>query len=110
MPGPVGGSGSYHPGVDARPTPQVVAILRSSDPHERDEVAYVSLAGWIAAGDEDLDLVGLGDTMASRLADRKIEARTFAALVLGEVVERDTVTGVLEPGVVRRWRDAFAAW
>jgi hypothetical protein len=89
---------------------QLLAMLRSPDPAERDDVAYVALTRRIAGGAEDGALVELGDELAQRLTDPEIQARTFAALLLGEVVARDTQTGRATAEAVLRWRDAFARW
>lgn len=88
----------------------LLAMLRSADPGERDEVAYLAMVHRIGSGAEDGELVALGDEMARRLKDPEIQARTFAALILGEVVERDMETGRATAEAVLRWRDAFAAW
>ncbi len=64
----------------------------------------------MGSGAEDGDLVGLGDEMALRLKDPEIQVRTFAALILAEVVERDMASGRATAEAVLRWRDAFAAW
>lgn len=85
-------------------------MLRSPDPAERDEVAYLAMVHRIGSGAEDASLVSLGDEMAAWLADPQIQARTFGALILGEVVGRDTDTGAASAAAVLRWRDAFAAW
>jgi hypothetical protein len=88
----------------------LLRMLRSADPGERDEVAYLAMVHRVGSGAEDGDLVALGDEMAGRLADPEIQARTFAALILAEVVERDMATGRADAEAVLRWRDAFAAW
>ncbi|MEU6232967.1 DUF2785 domain-containing protein [Kitasatospora sp. NPDC047058] len=89
----------------AEPTPallaEVSAALRSADPEIRDGLAYEQLCRWVPrlAAPE---LSALGDEMAGRLADPEIQARTFAPLVLAEVVD----AGAYRPA----WRDAFARW
>lgn len=88
----------------------LLTMLRSADPAERDEVAYLAMVHRIGSGAEDADLVGLGDQMAGRLKDPQIQARTFAALILAEVVERDMATGRATGEAVARWLAAFAAW
>jgi hypothetical protein len=85
-------------------------MLRSADPAERDEVAYLAMVQRISGGTEDDDLVALGDEMARRLTDPEIQVRTFAALILAEAVERDILTGRATAAAVLRWRDAFAGW
>ena len=88
----------------------LLAMLRSADPAQRDEIAYLAMVHRVGSGAEDTDLVALGDEMARRLKDPEIQARTFAALILGEVVERDMATGHATAEAVLRWRDAFTAW
>ncbi len=91
-------------------TSSLLVLLSSPDPHERDEIAYTELARRIEDGDVDHALVRLGDLMASRFSDPEIQVRTFAALILAEVVDRDRVTSLASQSSVMRWRDAFAAW
>lgn len=88
----------------------LLMMLRSADPAERDEVACLAMVHRIGSGAEDGDLVALGDEMALRLKDPQIQVRTFAALILAEVVERDMTSGRATAAAVLRWRDAFAAW
>jgi Protein of unknown function (DUF2785) len=88
----------------------LLTMLRSADPAERDEVACLAMVHRIGSGAEDGDLVALGDEMALRLTDPEIQVRTFAALILAEVVERDMTSGRATAQAVLRWRDAFAAW
>jgi hypothetical protein len=92
------------------PTSSLVVLLSSPDPHERDEIAYIELARRIEDGDEDHALAQLGDLMAARFSDPEIQVRTFAALILAEVVDRDRITNLAGQSSVTRWRDAFAAW
>jgi len=92
------------------PTSSLLVLLSSPDPHERDEIAYTELARRIAGGDEDHALARLGDLMATRFSASEIQVRTFAALILAEVVDRDRITDLAGQPTVTRWRDAFAAW
>jgi Protein of unknown function (DUF2785) len=85
-------------------------MLRSADPAERDDVAYFAMVQRISSGAEDDDLVDLGDEMARRLTDPEVQVRTFAALILAEIVERDMATDRAPTAAVLGWRDAFAAW
>ena len=75
--------------------------LRSPDPVVRDELAYSALAGLVPALDGSLRRE-LGASMAARLQDPEIQARTFAALILAELVQN----GEFQPS----WLAAFAAW
>lgn len=75
--------------------------LRSPDPVLRDEQAYNILATWIPELDPQERHV-LGDTMAARFRDPEIQARTFAPLILAEIISQ----GDYDPG----WQSAFADW
>src|SRR6202034_786369 len=48
--------------------------------------------------------------MDLRLKDQELQARTFADLILAEVVERDMTSGRATAEASLRWRDAFASW
>lgn len=91
-------------------TDQLVTMLTSPDPHERDEVAYAQLARRLSEGTEDGRLGALGDQGAALLGHRAVQARTFGALLVAEVVDRDTVTGELPAAAVHRWQDALSRW
>ncbi|MFJ9458432.1 DUF2785 domain-containing protein [Kitasatospora sp. NPDC101447] len=77
--------------------------LADPDPLVRDGAPYAVLATWIARG-----VIGasrrleLGDEMAARFTDPRIEARTFAPLVLDMLVS----AGDFKAG----WVDAFERW
>ncbi len=92
------------------PSATLVELLRSPDPDVRDEVGFSELARRISSGAEDENLVNLGEQMTAMFSDPEIQARTFAALVLAEVVDRDRITGGTGEPAVLRWRDLFAAW
>jgi hypothetical protein len=66
------------------------------------EFADAVLARWIRDGALDGQLRWLGDQMAGRFADPRLQARTFAPLVLAWVIER----GAFD----EQWVQAFAAW
>jgi hypothetical protein len=89
---------------------ELLTMLRSADPAQRDEIAYLAMVQRVASGAEDAALESLGDEMAGRLGDPEIQVRTFAALILGEVVERDHETGLASAGALARWQGAFTAW
>ncbi|MFF4379972.1 DUF2785 domain-containing protein [Kitasatospora sp. NPDC001547] len=82
---------------------ELADALGDPDPEVRDGYPYAVLAAWIRRGVVDGDrCLALGDLMAERFTDPRIEARTFAPLVLEMIVRR----GRLRPA----WLDAFAAW
>ncbi|MBB5873048.1 hypothetical protein F4553_006482 [Allocatelliglobosispora scoriae] len=81
---------------------QLVPMLRSPDPVIRDRFGYSILSTWIARGELDAYLGQLGDAMAARFGDPEIQARTFAPLILAEVIGR----GRFE----QTWLSAFERW
>ncbi|WP_371095365.1 DUF2785 domain-containing protein [Streptomyces sanglieri] len=77
--------------------------LADPDPQVRDGAPYTVLATWIARGTIAASRrLELGDEMATRFTDPRVEARTFAPLVLDMLVE----AGDFKPG----WVDAFERW
>ncbi|MFI2611781.1 DUF2785 domain-containing protein [Kitasatospora sp. NPDC018619] len=84
-------------------TAELAEALGDPDPEVRDGYPYAVLDAWIRSGVIDGErCLALGDLMAERFTDPRIEARTFAPLVLRMIVGR---------GVLRaEWFDAFAAW
>ncbi|MEU4025725.1 DUF2785 domain-containing protein [Streptomyces anulatus] len=77
--------------------------LGDPDPEVRDSYPYAVLDTWIRRGVIDGDRrLALGDLMAERFTDPRIQARTFAPLVLKMIVSQ----GCLRP----EWLGAFAAW
>lgn len=91
------------PGADVHDlAAELSEALADPDPRVRDGSAYAVMATWIERGVLDAQLTSLGDQMAARFSDPRIQARTFAALVLCWIIER----GGFDPG----WVSAFAAW
>ncbi|MEJ7726282.1 MAG: DUF2785 domain-containing protein [Actinomycetes bacterium] len=95
----------------------LTVLLGSPDQHSRDEIAYALLSTWIARGTFDDLLLGLGDGMCAGLRSGLGEAgtdsvfrRSFSALVLVSVVERDTAVRVLHPASVMSWADSALHW
>jgi hypothetical protein len=76
--------------------------LADPDPRLRDGTAYAVMRTWIKRGVLDDQLARLGDQMAARFTDSRIQARTFAALVLSWIIERG--------GFDLAWVSAFADW
>lgn len=92
-------------------------LLGSSDPHERDDIAYAVLAAWIGRGVYDDLLTGLGDGMSSGLrtglGDEETDSvfrRSFSCLVLAELIARDNEAELLHPTTVLRWGDRALGW
>jgi hypothetical protein len=88
----------------------LVDDLRSPDPLVRDTGAYTSLAALQRDGALDDHLVELGDRALALLADEEVQARSFGALLMALVVDRDNVTGRATDDAVRRWVDGLAGW
>ena len=100
-------------------TAELVSMLGSPDPEQRDRIAYATLATWIGRGVYDELLVGLGDGMAAGLENGLGEngtdtvfRRSFSVLALGRVhragqpgapgaAEPDPALGRPHRGVVR---------
>jgi hypothetical protein len=89
---------------------ELCAMLAAAAPQVRDDTAYPILALWTARGVLDGRLAALGDRMVERLRHEEIQARTFAAMILGWVVLRDARTRELAADCVPRWQAAFARW
>jgi hypothetical protein len=98
-------------------TAELTTLLGSTDPVERDEIAYPILATWIGAGVYDDLLAGLGDGMAAGLTQGlgdvgtiSVFRRSFSALVLGECVARDNAASLLPGGKLLEWGDLATGW
>ena len=89
---------------------ELVDLLASPDPYLRDELAFGELATRIESGVADDQLCALGDRLVARLSDPAIEARTFAVLVVGCIVERSTTAGLLSRDELLGWWESVAAW
>jgi hypothetical protein len=92
-------------------------MLGSTDPADRDEIAYPILATWISEGVYDDLLSGLGDGMTAGLTQGLGESgtdsvfrRSFSALVLAECVARDNAESLLPPTKVLEWGDRISGW
>ena len=88
----------------------LVSDLRSPDPAVRDGGAYASLGRLYEKGGLDDHLVELGDRGLALLMDSEVQARTFGALLIALVADRDRLTGRASDGAVRRWLDGVAGW
>jgi hypothetical protein len=104
-----------------RPLPDLTAelttMLGSTDPVERDEIAYPILTAWIGEGVYDDLLAGLGDGMAAGLTQGLGEAgtdsvfrRSFSALVLAACVARDNELSLLPQTRLLEWGDRVSGW
>jgi hypothetical protein len=104
-----------------RPLPDLTAelttMLGSTDPVERDEIAFSILATWVTAGVYDDLLAGLGDGMAAGLTRGLGESgtdsvfrRSFSVLVLATCIERHNAKSLLPPDKIFEWGDKITGW
>src|SRR4029078_6584160 len=98
-------------------TTELTTMLGSTDPVERDEIAYPILATWVSEGVYDDLLAGLGDGMTAGLFGGLGESgtdslfrRSFSALVLAECIARDNAESLLPPGKILDWGDRASGW
>jgi hypothetical protein len=98
-------------------TAELVAMLGSSNPVERHEIAYPVLSTWLRDGVYDDLLVSLGDSLCNGLNlgldrhdDDTVFRRSYSALVLSECVRRDNVAHVLPVDAVLDWADRSLTW
>ena len=98
-------------------TAELAAMLGSPDPAVRDGIAYPTIATWIGRGVYDDLLVGLGDGLATGLGvglgERDTDSvfrRSFSALALSEVIERDNTARLVPGGKVLEWADRIVTW
>ncbi|WP_406038288.1 DUF2785 domain-containing protein [Micromonospora sp. NBC_00898] len=103
------------------PLPRLVAeledMLALPDAHTRDEIAYEVLGDWVLQGVCDADLVGLGDRLVAAIGrglgevgTDSVFGRSFAALVLGLVIERDIVAEIVDGETMTQWLNDFLDW
>lgn len=106
---------------DDRPLPELTAelvtMLGSTDPVERDQVAFCVLAAWIADGVYDDLLVSFGDSICNGLRvdlgmpeGDAVFRRSFSALVLASCVERDNVAHLVPIDVALKWAERSIEW
>ncbi len=88
----------------------LVDDLRSPDPAVRDDGAFASLARMAGEGALDDHLGELGDRALELLTADEVQARSFGALLLAVIADRDTATGRATDEDVRRWVTAVSAW
>lgn len=98
-------------------TAELTTMLGSPDPAQRDGIAFPLLATWIERGVYDDLLPGLGDGMTAGLTVGLGEQgcdtvfrRSFSALVLAQIITRDTEHGLVSAGQVLRWGDHLMSW
>jgi hypothetical protein len=92
-------------------------MLADPDGHIRDQLAFEILGDWVIRGVCDHQLAQLGDRRVRALDAGLGEAgtdsvfgRSFAALILGLVIERDNAARLLPGATVRAWCEAVLCW
>ncbi|HEX4700408.1 MAG TPA: DUF2785 domain-containing protein [Actinomycetes bacterium] len=88
----------------------LVDDLRSPDPVVRDTGAFTSLAALAVEGRLDQHLVELGVQGMALLRDEEVQARTFGALLLALLADRDNVTGTATDAAVHAWLASLVGW
>ncbi len=98
-------------------TVELVTMLGSLDPVERDVIAYPVLATWLEEGVYDDLLVAFGDGIAQGLGvglgqvvGDDVYRRTFSALVLTACIDRDNIAHLLPVDAVLTWADRALTW
>lgn len=98
-------------------TAELVTMLGSPHPVERDEVAYPVLTTWLAEGLYDDLLVTVGDALLQGLrqglggdGDDTVFRRSFSARVLAACIDRDNRCHLLPVDTVVRWADGAVTW
>ncbi|WP_043641931.1 DUF2785 domain-containing protein [Nocardioides alkalitolerans] len=98
-------------------TAELIHMLGSADPRERDRTAYPTLATWIDRGVYDDLLPGLGDGIAAGLVTGigevgtdSVFRRSFSALLLGECIARDTRRLLVSGSRILDWGDRLVGW
>ncbi len=90
---------------------------RQPRPQVRDDLAYPVLASWISSGVYDHLLRTLGNGLCvlmedgvGRVTGDSVFHRSFAVLVLAEIIERDTRMDVVDDRALLGWGDRIATW
>jgi hypothetical protein len=98
-------------------TAELTQMLGDLDPRVRDDLACSTLAAWIARGEYDDLLPGLGDGMAAGLRrgigetdTDSVFRRCSSARILAECIARDTAKQLVPDGTVLGWGDRLATW
>ncbi|MFF7452560.1 MULTISPECIES: DUF2785 domain-containing protein [unclassified Streptomyces] len=90
---------------------ELSAMLVSPDPEIRDGFAYAAAARWIEEGRLDGVLEQLGNNASGRFLHPRVQARSFAPLILCVVLKRaDSVPGLVRKQTAERWYAEFSAW
>src|SRR5690349_14772726 len=98
-------------------TPELLALLGSTDSQLRDGVGYTLLATWLARQQyTPAEVWAMAERLATNLsvglgerANDSIFGRSFSALVLAEIVHSDNKSALLEQSQVHTILDAALA-
>lgn len=98
-------------------TAELVAMLGSASPVERQTIARPVLTAWLADGVYDDLLVSVGDALALGLrwrlgnaGDETVLRRSYSALMLAACVDRDNSLRLLPVDAVVTWADRALTW
>lgn len=98
-------------------TTELGEMLGDPDPSVRDGLAYPILAAWVSNGVYDDLLKRLGDGICNLMEEGVGEVgtdgifqRSFAVLVMAEIIERDNRMGLLDDRTVGGWGDRICRW
>lgn len=98
------------PAQAAQLLPAAFRLLASPDPSKRDEIAYPAIATWLEQGYLDGELPQLGATVTQLFQAPKVHTRSFAALILAEVLTRDMQVRTLKPATLHDLIKAWSEW
>ncbi|MGH3472797.1 MAG: DUF2785 domain-containing protein [Nocardioidaceae bacterium] len=98
-------------------TVELVTMLGSVSPIERDEIAFPVLATWLHHGVYDDLLVSFGDSICTGLrvglgegGTDTVFRRSFSALTLAACLERDNAAHLLPIDTVMSWAEKAIGW
>lgn len=98
-------------------TLELIDMLASPDPQQRDGIAFPLLATWIHSGEYDALLRGFGNGVVTGLTnglgssgDLTVLRRSYTALVLTEIITRDNEMHLLPAATVMGWGDQATSW
>lgn len=100
----------------AEMTTELTTMLADPDPHHREVLAFATLNSWIARGEYDDLLIGLGDGMSAGLSvglggsDDGVFRRSFSAKVLACCIDRDTAAPSVPDTQILLWGDRLVTW
>jgi hypothetical protein len=98
-------------------TAELGEMLGDPDPEIRDGLAFPILAAWVSNGVYDDLLKRLGDGICTLMEEGvgevltdRVYQRSFAALLMAEIIERDNRTDLLDERTILGWGDRISRW